>query len=166
METAYEMGWEIVNRLDRAMADYFSEWKRARKRLQWSTSVLTEEDAREYQIRERNAQVEIRDGFNQNLVIQYYEGQQKKILLFIPQNFLLFIPQNWQQKIRISLRKGSIICLQKEPYRGLELSVKKGEILCSAPASLSVRCWMWSAPALQTFIWDLTEMWKKNCARS
>lgn len=158
METAYEMGWEIVNRLDRAMADYFSEWKRARKRLQWSTSVLTEEDAREYQIRERNAQVEIRDGFNQNLVIQYYEGRQKKIILFIP--------QNWQQKIRISLRKGSIICLQKEPYRGLELSVKKGEILCSGPASLSVRCWMWSAPALQTFIWDLTEMWKKNCARS
>lgn len=158
METAYEMGWEIVNRLDRAMADYFSEWKRVRKRLQWSTSVLTEEDAREYQIRERNAQVEIRDGFNQNLVIQYYEGRQKKIILFIP--------QNWQQKIRISLRKGSIICLQKEPYRGLELSVKKGEILCSAPASLSVRCWMWSAPALQTFIWDLTEMWKKNCARS
>lgn len=158
METAYEMGWEIVNRLDRAMADYFSEWKRARKRLQWSTSVLTEEDAREYQIRERNAQVEIRDGFNQNLVIQYYEGRQKKILLFIP--------QNWQQKIRISLRRGSIICFQKEPYRGLELSMKKGEILCFAPASLSVSCWIWSAPAWQTFIWDLTEMWKKNCARS
>ena len=90
--------------------------------------VMREKESRDYLISEKNAQIEIRDGFNSNRVIQHYTESRKVII---------YIPEGWQKTITVEVNSGTICCHQREPYRGLRLSVKKGEILYGEDRSRS-----------------------------
>lgn len=54
-----------------------------------SSFVMRGSEAEDYQICEKNVEIEIWDGFNNNLVIQNY-AEKKKIIIYIP--------QEWQKK--------------------------------------------------------------------
>lgn len=82
---------------------------------------MYEEDAKEYWICEKNAQIEIRDAFNSHLVIQRYDGKEKRMIVFIP--------SGWKEKIGIKINKGTVRCFQKQLFEGLEVIVKKGKIV-------------------------------------
>lgn len=75
--------------------------------------------ARDYRIYEERAQVEIRDGFNSNLVVQYYEDRNKVII---------YIPRGWEKEIIVEVGEGNIFCQQQVPYQGLRLSVSEGAV--------------------------------------
>ena len=97
-------------------------WKRsAEQELRGLCSfVMKAEEAKDYQICEKNAEIEIQDGFNSNLVVQRYYETRK---------IIIYIPRKWTKKISVEVTEGKIICRQKEPYRGLRLLVTKGELI-------------------------------------
>lgn len=123
METACDMQraiWEVLDEFfTGGLRHIRSEFRR--KHPKWNVSVIRQEEASEYRIRERNAQIEIRDAFNSHLVIQQYEGREKRILLFIP--------PDWREKVVIRLKKGCIRCFQKDPYKRLDISAGKGTVI-------------------------------------
>ena len=81
--------------------------------------VMKEMYVRDYRIYEERAQVEIRDGFNSNLVVQYYEDRNKVII---------YIPRGWEKEIIVEVGEGNIFCQQQVPYQGLRLSVSEGAV--------------------------------------
>lgn len=84
--------------------------------------VMSQQTAEDYKICEKNSLIEIRDGFNSNLVIQRY-GSKKKVVIYIP--------QDWEKTITIEINGGTVMCHQKEIYRGLEIKVNRGNIFYS-----------------------------------
>ncbi|EET62975.1 hypothetical protein BRYFOR_05326 [Marvinbryantia formatexigens DSM 14469] len=121
METAYGMQQGIWDVLSVMFTRGIKQIQLRRKRQKWSVFVMLEEEAGEYRICEKNAQVEIRDAFNSNLVAQYYEGKEKRIILFIP--------RGWKEKVRICLKKGCVRCFQKKPFECLEIWTRKGAVI-------------------------------------
>ena len=81
---------------------------------------MKKKEAQDYLISEKNATVEIRDGFNPNLVVQRYVESGK---------IIIYIPEGWQKKITVEVSSGTVCCHQKEPCPGLKISVKKGAVL-------------------------------------
>lgn len=96
-----------------------------RKRRSMRSFVMKEMYAHDYRICEDYAQVEIRDGFNSNLVVQYYEEKNK---------IIIYIPRGWKKKIIIEVREGNISCRQQIPYQGLRMFVTRGKIFCRQEA--------------------------------
>lgn len=96
-----------------------------RKHRSMRSFVMKEMYAHDYRIYEDYAQVEIRDGFNSNLVVQYYEEKNK---------IIIYIPQGWEKKIIVEVREGNIFCRQQIPYQGLQMFVSRGEIFCGQEA--------------------------------
>ena len=90
------------------------------KKMTMQNFVMKKKEAQDYLISERNATVEIRDGFNPNLVVQRYVESGK---------IIIYIPEGWQKKITVEVRSGTGCCHQKEPCPGLKISVKKGTVL-------------------------------------
>lgn len=88
--------------------------------------VMKAQAAEDYRIRIKYAKIEIRDGFNSNLVVQCYEKSNSVII---------YIPEEWQRKISVELNGGVISCQQKEMYHGLQLSVEKGKIIYGEEAN-------------------------------
>lgn len=83
------------------------------------TFVMDSKDSEDYTISRDYADVEIRDGFNDKLVVQYYEKTRR---------ILLYIPHKWEKKIKIVIRKGTIQCCQEKVYENLKMQVKNGTI--------------------------------------
>lgn len=81
--------------------------------------VMREGEAKDYRICEKNVEIEIRDGFNNNLVVQNY-AEKKRIIIYIP--------REWQKKITVEVTEGKIFCRQNEPFKGLRMSAIRGEI--------------------------------------
>lgn len=79
--------------------------------------VMREGEAKDYRICEKNVEIEIRDGFNNNLVVQNY-AEKKRIIIYIP--------REWQKKITVEVTEGKIFCRQNEPFKGLRMSAIRG----------------------------------------
>lgn len=120
MDTVYDMRSGIWAMLSEAFMYRINQIRIKKKSQKQSVLVMYEEDVKEYWICEKNAQIEIRDAFNSHLVIQRYDGKEKRIIVFIP--------SDWKEKIGIKINKGTVRCFQKQPFEGLEVIVKKGKI--------------------------------------
>lgn len=118
MEAAYETernGQSVISILCQAIAHMKFEMKGQRIR----TLVIPKRESKNIQISEHRCTVEIRDGFNENLVVQYY-GKKK---------IVIYIPAKWEEEIEIYVNRGIICCLQKIRHKKLKLAVRRGKIL-------------------------------------
>ena len=84
--------------------------------------VMREKEARDYRICEKDGEIEIRDGFNGNLVVQYYDERHRVIV---------YIPNEWRRRITVEAGGGTILCRQSVPCPGLQLLAAEGHVIYS-----------------------------------
>ena len=118
MEVAYDIWNPEIGMTDGIISRFLRRVsERSPKKMR--SFVMKEMYVRDYRIYEERAQVEIRDGFNSNLVVQYYEDRNKVII---------YIPRGWEKEIIVEVGEGNIFCQQQVPYQGLRLSVSAGAV--------------------------------------
>ena len=117
MEAAYQMR--------RAEQSFFSALYQGLARIRMEvkgqkirTLVVSVREKKCVQVNKSRCIVEIRDGFNENLIVQYYGG--KKVVIYIP--------AKWEEEIEVKINKGMIYCLQKNQHKKLKLTVRNGKI--------------------------------------
>lgn len=117
MEAAYDMEksrQSVISILCRAAAHLKLEMKGQRIR----TLVIPMRERKNIRISEHRCTVEIRDGFNENLVVQYY-GRKKVVV---------YIPEKWEEEVEVAVSNGTVCCFQKSRYKKLKLAVRKGSV--------------------------------------
>lgn len=120
MEAAGER-WDAGMNMAEFIISKIRKFIQKKERYDVSTLVMKLHDAQDYQICADNMEIEIRDGFNCNMVIQRYEKRQK---------IIIYIPCEWKKKIVIKVTEGKIFCCQRKMYQRLHLLVTDGEIIC------------------------------------
>lgn len=120
MEITGEMWNTRANIIERVISK-FRQCALKKESSGMSSFVMKAQNAQDYQICEKNAEVEIRDGFNCNLVVQRYDRKKR---------IIVYIPCEWKNRIFVEVTEGKIFCRQKALYPGLHLSITRGEILC------------------------------------
>ena len=92
MEAAVER-WNAGTNIAEFIISRIRKFIQKKERCDVGTFVMKSNDAQDYHICADNMEIEIRDGFNCNMVIQRYEKRRK---------IIIYIPCEWKKKINIS----------------------------------------------------------------
>lgn len=133
MDMAYDLNTGVISRVITDLWNFVSggsgedEHEPAVKNI-----VIEPGQAEDLMISETEMRVEIRAAFNQKLCIQRYEKNDRKVILYIP--------ENWSKAVTVKTKRADIYCFLPNPCGCLKLHAEEGHILCRKEGNVCGIC--------------------------
>lgn len=122
MDMAYDLSTNVISRFYKNLWNFVAG-SQIKNEIEPSIKsfVIEPERAENITISETEMRVEIRAAFNQKLCIQRYEKSNRKIILYVP--------ENWSKTISVETKRADIYCFLENPCDCLKLHAEEGHIL-------------------------------------